>query len=98
MQIAIVGGGPAGSWASILLSKRGHAVTLIDSQAPWEKPCGGGITTKAFTRFGIFETGLPRTLIERITIFFGDSNSVSVTPLSPSVVVSRQELGKYLLD
>src|SRR5262245_50475054 len=98
MQIAIVGGGPAGSWASILLAKRGHTVTLIDSQAPWEKPCGGGITTKALTRFEIFETQLPRTYIDRLTVFYGDSDSVSIEPPTPLAVVSRRELGKSLLD
>src|SRR5438105_3445781 len=98
MQIAIVGGGPAGAWASKLLARRGHKVSLIDSHAPWEKPCGGGITTKALNRFGIFESDLPRTLVENITIFFSDSNSVSMTPQSPLAVVSRRELGKYLID
>jgi geranylgeranyl reductase family protein len=98
MQIAIVGGGPAGAWAAQLLAGRGHRVTLVDSHAPWEKPCGGGITTKALTRFGIFESDLPRTLIERITIFFSDSNSVSMAPETPLAVVSRRDLGKYLLD
>src|SRR5262245_23542137 len=98
MQIAIVGGGPAGAWASKLLAGRGHDVSLIDSHAPWEKPCGGGITTKALTRFGIFETDLPRTPIERITIFFSDSNFVNLVPHTPLAVVSRRDLGKYLLD
>jgi geranylgeranyl reductase family protein len=98
MQIAIVGGGPAGSWASILLAKRGHNVTLIDSQAPWEKPCGGGVTTKALNRFGIFETHLPRTDIETVTIFFGNNDSVSLKPNAPLAVVSRRELGKHLLE
>jgi geranylgeranyl reductase family protein len=97
MQIAVVGAGPAGTWASILLARRGHAVTLIDSQAPWEKPCGGGVTTKALSSFGIFESDLPRTNIDQITIFFGDENSVNVTPKEPLAVLSRRELGKYLL-
>jgi geranylgeranyl reductase family protein len=98
MQIAIVGGGPAGCWASILLARLGHNVNLVDSQAPWEKPCGGGITTKALARFGIFATDLPRTDIETITIFFGNNSSVSLKPMAPLAVVSRRELGKYLLD
>ena len=51
MEVAIVGGGPGGCWSAILLARRGHAVTLIDPQAPWEKPCGGGITTKALQQF-----------------------------------------------
>jgi geranylgeranyl reductase family protein len=98
MQIAVVGAGPAGSWASTLLSRRGHTVTLIDSQAPWEKPCGGGVTTKALAGFGIFDTDLPRSAIEQITIYFGDKTSVNVAPQEPIAVVSRRELGKYLLE
>jgi len=98
MRIAIVGGGPAGSWASIQLAKIGHDVTLFDPRAPWEKPCGGGITTKALDRFGIFTSDLPRMDIERITVFFGDTDSVSFAPESALAVVSRQQLGKHLLD
>lgn len=98
MQIAVVGAGPSGAWSSILLARRGHTVTLIDPQAPWEKPCGGGVTAKALSSFGIFESDLPRKSIDRITIYFGDKNSVSVTPQQPIAVLSRRELGKYLMD
>ena len=98
MQIAIVGAGPAGAWASILLARRGHSVTLIDAQVPWEKPCGGGVTAKALSSFGIFESALPRNTIDRITIYFGDSRSVTVTPKEPLAVVSRRDLGTYLME
>src|SRR5438046_7353768 len=98
MNITVVGAGPAGSWTSILLARRGHAVTLIDPQAPWEKPCGGGVTAKALSSFGIFASDLPRNNIEQITIYFGDSRSVTVTPKDPVAVVSRRELGKYLVE
>ncbi len=98
MQIAVVGAGPAGSWASTLLARRGHSVTLIDSQAPWEKPCGGGVTAKALSSFGIFESDLPRNNVDQITIYFGDKLFVSVTPQDPIAVVSRRELGQYLLE
>src|SRR5438876_11910720 len=98
MHIAVVGAGPAGTWTSILLARRGHSVMLIDPQAPWEKPCGGGVTAKALSSFGIFESDLPRNNIDRITIYFGDTRSVTVTPKEPLAVVSRRELGKYLLE
>lgn len=98
MRIAIVGAGPAGTWASVLLARRGHAVTLIDPQAPWEKPCGGGVTAKALSSFGIFESDLPRKYIDRITIYFGDKRSVSVRTQQPIAVLSRRDLGKYLID
>ena len=98
MQIAVVGAGPAGTWASILLAKRGHAVTLIDSQEPWEKPCGGGVTTKVLSKFGLFGLDLPRNPIDQITIYFGNDTSVSVAPQHPLAVLSRQELARYLFQ
>src|ERR1051325_11241196 len=98
MHIAVVGAGRAGTWASVLLAQRGHSVTLFDPQAPWEKPCGGGVTPKAISDFGIFESDLPRNNIERITIYFADKDSVTVTPQKPIAVLSRRELGKYLLE
>lgn len=98
MRIAIVGAGPAGAWSSVLLARRGHDVTLIDPQAPWEKPCGGGVTAKALSSFGIFESDLPRKYIDRITIYFSDKRSVSVATQQPIAILSRRDLGKYLLD
>src|SRR5439155_11784087 len=97
MHIAVVGAGPAGTWASILLARRGHFVTLIDPQAPWEKPCGGGVSAKALSQFGIFTSDLPRQNIDKITIYFGDTDSVTVTLPKPVAVPSRRELGKYVL-
>src|SRR5688572_14091736 len=98
MEIAVVGGGPGGSWAAILLARRGHSVTLFDPQAPWEKPCGGGLTWRALDRFDIFSDELPRKNIEEITIYFGDRNSVKVVPQRPLAIVSRKDLGQSLLN
>jgi geranylgeranyl reductase family protein len=97
MQIAVVGAGPAGAWSATLLARLGHSVTVIDSQAPWEKPCGGGVTAKALAGFGIFTSDLPRNNIDCITIYFGDTRSVTVTPKEPLAVLSRRELGQYLM-
>jgi geranylgeranyl reductase family protein len=98
MQVAVVGGGPAGAWCSTLLARRGHSVTLIDAQAPWEKPCGGGLTTKALSRFGLLESGLPRKDVQGITIYFADRDSVSIKPVAPLAVVSRRDFGQHMLD
>ena len=75
MEIAVVGGGPGGCWSAILLAKLGHTVTLIDPQAPWEKPCGGGITTKAIHQFKIFGGSAQYINIGEETL--------PVTPLGP---------------
>ncbi len=51
MRIGIVGGGPAGAYAAWTAAEQGHAVTFFDHRAPWEKPCGGGVTVKAQVEF-----------------------------------------------
>lgn len=51
MRIGIVGGGPAGAYAAWQAAEKGHDVTFFDHRAPWEKPCGGGITVKAQDEF-----------------------------------------------
>ena len=51
-DVAIVGGGPAGSTAALKLGNAGLRVLLLDKAKsfPREKPCGGGITARALTR------------------------------------------------
>ena len=49
--IAIVGGGPAGALAGALLAAGGREVLLFDEKLAWEKPCGGGLTYKAYTQY-----------------------------------------------
>lgn len=47
LRIGVVGAGPAGAYAAWKAAEQGHDVTLFDHRAPWEKPCGGGVTVKA---------------------------------------------------
>lgn len=49
---AIVGAGPAGSWAAYRLARRGARVALVDGSHPREKPCGGGVTGRALELVG----------------------------------------------
>ena len=58
MKILIIGGGPAGSTAARLLAKH-HKVTLIQNEAEFDKPCGGGVKMKMFDEFDI-----PKSLIK----------------------------------
>jgi flavin-dependent dehydrogenase len=46
----------------------------------------------------IFDGVLPRKAMDRITVNFGDKQSVSFKPQAPIVVVSRRELGQCLLE
>jgi len=49
----VVGAGPSGSFTSRLLAEKGYKVGLIDKKSfPREKPCGGGVTLRAWKMFG----------------------------------------------
>jgi geranylgeranyl reductase family protein len=47
MNVAVVGAGPAGTWAALKLARAGVSVTVFDPSHPREKPCGGGVTGRA---------------------------------------------------
>ena len=92
-----MGAGPAGARAAELLASAGHQIRLFDSQGPWEKPCGGGITTRTLLLGGAIPEGVPQQEIESVRLYYGDATSVSLTPQTPLSVVSRKELGDHLL-
>jgi geranylgeranyl reductase family protein len=52
VNVAVVGAGPAGSWAAHLLARQGVRVTVFDHSHPREKPCGGGVTARALALVG----------------------------------------------
>lgn len=98
MKIAIVGAGPAGCRAAALLAAQGHEIMLFDSNGPWEKPCGGGLTSRALELDGAIGAQLPRQRIEEIAVQYGDAAEVTLTPSEPLAVVSRRDLGEHLLE
>ena len=59
-SVAIIGAGPAGTAAAIMLSSRGHSVLLLDQHRfPREKVCGDGLIADAqrvLARIGLLQT------------------------------------------
>ena len=100
-DVAIVGAGPAGSWAAYTLAKSGARVALIDGTHPREKPCGGGLTMRAF---GLVQDAFPsRTLpgVSVRTVTFGEAAQRATVPLTPQsqiLVASRREFDGALRD
>jgi geranylgeranyl reductase family protein len=51
-DVIVVGAGPAGATAAKILGEAGVGTLLLDKSAfPRDKPCGGGISARAMTRF-----------------------------------------------
>ena len=59
--ILVAGAGPAGATAARRLALAGRPVRLLDRRSfPRQKPCGGGISVRALSRFPYLERGLTR--------------------------------------
>jgi flavin-dependent dehydrogenase len=98
-DVGIVGGGPAGARAAERLAARGVDVVLWDPKAPWEKPCGGGLTAALISAVPELHDVLPRArLIDRIIAATNRSPSVELPLRRPIHVIARRELGAWQLD
>ena len=51
MKVAVLGGGPSGAFAAERLAAAGVDTLLFDEKLAWEKPCGGGLTWKAYSQY-----------------------------------------------
>ena len=69
-DVLIVGGGPAGSMAAIQLIGSGLRVAILDrAHFPRIKPCGGGISCRAYQRFAKLEhvlKSVPTNLVRKL--------------------------------
>lgn len=97
-EIGIIGAGPAGARAAELLASRGVRVVLLDPRAPWEKPCGGGLTPPVFRAIPELEEIKP--LARRVTSVRVEecAGAGFTVPLDHALwVVPRKELGRWQL-
>jgi len=74
--VAVVGAGPAGSWAARLLARRGVPVMIFDGSHPREKACGGGITARASALIARELGGFPVTSVAVTNATFESATGV----------------------
>lgn len=95
----MVGAGPAGSRAAELLAEQGLDVVLFDPKAPWEKPCGGGLTPRLFEEIpGLSEVRPQARPVERAWIESGRDVGFAVRLPEPIWMISRKSLGNWQLQ
>jgi geranylgeranyl reductase family protein len=98
-RVAILGGGPGGAYAAEQLASAGLRVTLLDEKLAWEKPCGGGLTHKAYTQYPfLIDNEVPKRFIHETTIGAPRAGNVTLSLGDPLVIYSRFDLNRMLLD
>jgi geranylgeranyl reductase family protein len=93
-DVLVVGAGPAGSTAARALALGGARVRLLErAQFPRNKPCGGGLTTRALKRFPHLAAALERIETHYISRLYLEGPAHRGTILSsptPAVVTIRR--------
>src|SRR5215218_5727468 len=98
-RIAVLGGGPAGSMAAAKLANAGMRVTLIDEKLAWEKPCGGGLTYKAYNQYPfLLHNNTPKKTISRTCLSSERVGSAHLDLTRPLLIYSRYDLNQLLLE
>jgi flavin-dependent dehydrogenase len=98
-DLIVVGAGPAGGRAAELFATAGADVLLLDPKAPWEKPCGGGLTAAALRNTPELLELTAEGQFVRELVVVAPSGASAIVPLRrPYLVVSRLSLARWSLD
>lgn len=96
--VAVLGGGPAGASAAERLACAGLRTIIIDEKLAWEKPCGGGLTYKAYSQYPyLLENDTPKKLVTDTHIAAPKAGGVRIELNRPLVIYSRFDLNNMLL-
>jgi flavin-dependent dehydrogenase len=98
-RVAILGGGPAGAFAAEQLASAGLRVVVFDEKLAWEKPCGGGLTYKAYSQYPfLIDNPTPKRLVHETVLGAPQGGEASLRLSDPLVIYSRFDLNRMLLE
>ena len=98
-RVAVLGGGPAGAFAAERLASAGVETLVFDEKLAWEKPCGGGLTYKAYRQYPfLIENKTPKKFITNTYLAAPRAGAVKMGLSQPLVIYSRLDLNRMLLD
>jgi len=98
-EIGIIGAGPAGARAAELFATLGASVVMLDPKAPWEKPCGGGLTPPAFEEIPELEAlKAEAQAVRAVRVEAGPKEGFTVPLERPMWVLSRLVLSRWQLE
>ena len=97
--VAVLGGGPAGASAAERLARAGLNTMVFDEKLAWEKPCGGGITYKAYDQYPyLLNNDTPKKLIHETVVNATGAGEAKMTLTQPMLIYSRLDLNRMLLQ
>ena len=95
------------SWAAVRreLSPRSNwprpacACSCFDEKLAWEKPCGGGLTYKAYNQYPfLIDNSTPKRLVTETVLAAPRRGEVSLKLDDPLLIYSRFDLNRMLLE
>ncbi len=85
--------------AAAELAAAGARVVLLDEKLAWEKPCGGGVTYKAWTEYPFLAASpAPRKTVRVSHIAAPGAGKTALRLDQPILIFSRRDLNRSLLD
>jgi geranylgeranyl reductase family protein len=97
--VAVLGGGPAGAFAAERLASAGLKTILFDEKLAWEKPCGGGLTYKAYHEYPfLVDNDTPKKFVNETNLSAPRAGAVKMNLEHPLVIYSRMDLNRMLLN
>ena len=103
-DVAIAGGGPAGSSAAILLARRGLRVAVIEkARFPRRKVCGEFISAAAWPLLDAMGVGerlraQAGPVVSRVGFFCGEREASAPMPAAPGTQAFGRAVGREILD
>jgi geranylgeranyl reductase family protein len=96
--VAVLGGGPAGASAAERLARGGLRTIILDEKLAWEKPCGGGLTYKAYSQYPyLIENDTPKKFVTDTLLAAPHAGGFKMSLSRPLVIYSRFDLNSMLL-
>ena len=99
MKVAVLGGGPAGSIAAAQLALAGVETTVFDEKLAWEKPCGGGLTFKAYSQYPfLIDNDTPKQIVRETVMAAPEAKPATLNLDQPILIYARRHLNGMLLQ
>jgi geranylgeranyl reductase family protein len=97
--VAILGGGPAGAFAAERLASAGLDTIVFDEKLAWEKPCGGGLTYKAYNTYPfLIENNTPKKMVGEMVLAAPRAKAATLRLSQPLLIYSRIDLNRLMLE